>query len=637
MSTIEILNQSLANQIAAGEVVERPASVVKELVENAIDAGSTQIKVEIEEAGLQKIIVTDNGAGIAADDAERAFERHATSKLYTRDELFRIRTLGFRGEALPSIASVSELTIETAQAGKMGKRLYLEGGAIVENTSAPSRRGSTIKVGQLFYNTPARLKHIRSLKTEIAHVSNYMNRFALANPDISFEFYNEGNLILKSVGNGDVRQAIAGVYGVNVARKMRAIETENFDFKVTGYTSLPELTRANNSYITLIVNGRHIKNFVLTRAVTAGYGSTLMIGRFPISVINIEMDPLLLDVNVHPTKQQIRISSEDELGKLINEEIHRTMYQEVRIPGSSNAEERTSLPPQQEKAEQTNFEFRAEPQPKASFSFPKENKTSFPEEPPQPPLPEYEPGATGYVEETENEIDEEIEEASHLTHKIDADSALALAETAERKNYNEEATDQFPELEYIGQLHGTYLLTQNEEGLFFIAQHAAQERIKYEYYKEKLADTGVSMQELLVPIVLEYPSDEVMVISDNLEKLALAGVSLESFGQNSFIVREHPTWIIPGQEQATIEEMIDFFLEEKNLSVGMFREATAIMMSCKRSIKANHRLSAEEAVSLIEQLPQCENPYNCPHGRPVLVKMTTRDLEKMFKRIQDSH
>lgn len=633
MSTIEILSESLANQIAAGEVVERPASVVKELVENAIDAGSTQIKVEIEEAGLQKILVTDNGAGIASEDVERAFERHATSKLYTTDELFRIRTLGFRGEALPSIASVSELTIDTAQEGKAGKHLVLEGGKILENTSAQSRRGTTIKVAQLFYNTPARLKHIRSLRTEVSHVTNNMNRFALANPGISFEFYNDGNAIMKSVGNGDIRQAIAGVYGVNVARKMRKIEAENFDFKVTGYTSLPELTRANNTYITLIVNGRYIRNYGLTRAVTDGYGSTLMIGRYPFSVLNIEMDPLLLDVNVHPTKQQIRISSEDELGKLIKEAIYKTTHQEVRIPGPATDEMQPPAQPrqvEQEPSEQMNFEFRADNKQQRSFAYPEERpQNTWAEK----QAAENRAGSYGEaVQETEPA------DPLNLTHDLkEDDSSLALAETAERKNYNEEVTEQFPELEYIGQLHGTYLLTQNEEGLFFIDQHAAQERIKYEYYKKQLAQTGTSMQELLVPIVLEYPSDEVMIISENLDKLADAGVSLEAFGQNSFIVREHPTWIIPGQEQETIEEMIDFFLEKKDLSIGLFREATAIMMSCKRSIKANHRLSESEAVSLIEQLPACENPYNCPHGRPVLVKMTTRDLEKMFKRIQDSH
>ena len=621
MSTIEILSETLANQIAAGEVVERPASVVKELVENAIDAGATQIKVEIEEAGLKRMIVTDNGAGIPSAEVERAFERHATSKLYTTDDLFRIRSLGFRGEALPSIASVSELIIETAEADKPGKHVHLKGGELLESKAAASRRGTAIKIEQLFYNTPARLKHIRSLKTEISHVTNYLNRFALAHPDISFEFYNDGNQVLKSVGNGDIRQAVAGVYGVNVARKMRKFEAENFDFKISGYSSLPELTRANNSYITLIVNGRFIQNYALNRAVISGYGSTLMIGRYPISVINIEMDPLLLDVNVHPTKQQIRISGEDELGALIKRALHDTMYQEVRIPGSYS--EDIAPPPvrqREEKPTQMNFEFRPAKEPQSSYN----------------PARDWVP-STDRPQSEGTHVDEP-EAALVPMHEMGEDeSALRIAETAERKNYNEEATEQFPELEYIGQLHGTYLLTQNEDGLYFIDQHAAQERIKYEYYKALLAEEADAMQELLVPIVLEYPSDEVMVISENLDTLADAGVSLESFGQNSFIVREHPTWILPGQEQSTIEEMIDFFLERKNLTVGMFREATAIMMSCKRSIKANHRLSDTEAVSLIEQLPTCENPYNCPHGRPVLVKLTTYDLEKMFKRIQDRH
>lgn len=629
MSKIQILSETLANQIAAGEVVERPASVVKELVENAIDAGATQIKVEIEEAGLKRMMVTDNGAGIPSDEVERAFQRHATSKLYTTDDLFRIRSLGFRGEALPSIASVSELTIETAVEDKPGKHVYLKGGEVVESKSAPSRRGTTIKIEQLFFNTPARLKHIRSLKTEISHVTNYLNRFALAHPDISFEFYNDGNQVLKSVGNGDIRQAVAGVYGVNVARKMRQFEAENFDFKVSGYSSLPELTRANNSYITLIVNGRFIQNYALNRAVISGYGSTLMIGRYPITVINIEMDPLLLDVNVHPTKQQIRISNEDDLGALIKKALHDTMYQEVRIPGSYS--EDVSPPPVQpreEKPTQMNFEFRPVKPQESSNEAPNNWAPTF--------------SSDTQSNEKRSKFDnlyvDETDRAAVSPHETNTEeTSLELAELAKRKKFNEEASEQFPELEYIGQLHGTYLLTQNEDGLFFIDQHAAQERIKYEYFKALLGEEADAMQELLVPIVLEYPSDEVMIISENLEILAEAGVSLEPFGQNSFIIREHPTWILPGQEQSTIEEMIDFFLERKNLTVGMFREATAIMMSCKRSIKANHRLSDAEAVALIEQLPTCDNPYNCPHGRPVLVKLTTYDLEKMFKRIQDRH
>ena len=634
MSRIEILSQTLANQIAAGEVVERPASVVKELVENAIDAKSTRIKVEIEEAGLRKIVITDNGAGIAYDEVEQAFRRHATSKLYTTDELFRIRTLGFRGEALPSVASVSELTIDTAEDGEAGKRLYLKGGEIIENSSSQSRRGTIIKVEQLFYNTPARLKHIRSLRTEISHITNYMNRFALANPDIAFEFYNDGNEILKTVGNGDIRQAIAGIYGVKVARKMRAIETENFDFKVSGYASLPELTRANNTYITLIVNGRYIHNYHLTKAVINGYGSTLMIGRHPIAVINIEMDPLLLDVNVHPTKQQVRISNEAELGKIIKEAIHKQMHQEVRIPSSSDPDNDFGYGENFEDYEQQQFKFQSQNKAR-DFSFPerKQSTPSFSETDAAYPEDNVD---TQKQQEVVEETPPDLE--SLTTHSLEEEeSSLDLAKQAEQKNYNKKATEHFPELDYIGQMHGTYLLTQNEEGLFIVDQHAAQERIKYEYYKKTLAETENSMQDLLVPIVFEYPSDEVMIINDHLEKLADAGIQLESFGQNSFIIREHPTWIIPGQEQSTIEEMIDFFLEKKDLSIGLFREATAIMMSCKRSIKANHYLSEEEAISLLDQLPQAENPYNCPHGRPTLVQITTRDLEKMFKRIQDSH
>lgn len=615
MSNIQVLSETLANQIAAGEVVERPASVVKELVENAIDAGSTKIKIEIEEAGLNKIIITDDGVGIANEEVERAFERHATSKLYTPDELFRIRTLGFRGEALPSVASVSQLTIETAREGQAGKHLKIKGGEIIESTSAQARRGTMIKVEQLFYNTPARLKHIRSLQTELSHITNYINRFTLSNPTISFEFYNDGNLILKSVGNGDVRQAIASVYGVNVARKMLPIEGEDFDFRVSGYATLPELTRSNNSYITLIVNGRFIRNYHLSRTVIEGYGSTLMVGRFPIAVIQIEMDPLLLDVNVHPTKQQVRISNETELGLLIKNAIHEQMYQEVRIPDS------TIMNRKQEKIneeiEQQRFDLQQHEVKDAGDTEVNTRQTS-----------EY---ASEYVNERETST------FTHPYERIVDISPLESAKLAEQKHYNEAATEGFPELEYIGQLHGTYLLTQNEEGLFVIDQHAAQERIKYEYYKEELNNTANDMQELLVPIVLEYPSDEVMAITENLDKLVDAGITLESFGQNSFIVREHPTWFLQGQEQSTIEEMIDFFLEKDDLSIGLFREATAIMMSCKRSIKANHRLSDEEAISLIKKLPQAANPYNCPHGRPTLIKITTRELEKMFKRIQDSH
>lgn len=644
MTKIQIMPSTLANQIAAGEVIERPASVVKELVENAIDAGSTQIDVRVEEAGLKSIQVIDNGEGIPSEETLDAFERHATSKLVSNEDLFRIRSLGFRGEALPSIASVSQLTIETAEKDKPGKKLVLYGGELQEDQAAPARQGTKIIVEQLFYNTPARLKYVKTLKTELSHIIDTMNRLALAHPEISFRLTSDGTNQLKTPGNGEIRQAIAGVYGVATAKKMRQIEKANFDFSVSGFVSLPELTRSSNSYITLIINGRYIKNFALNKAIVNGYGSKLMVGRYPLAVIQVEMDPLLLDVNVHPTKQQIRISNEKELGQLIEEAISERMQQETRIP---NALEnmRSGRKKEEKKAEQTRFEFdrpASSQGVKEERSLNKEpeieNKPFFVrEETPKIESSTYDSDEavserfdpTYLDEENEEQTDEEFLQESHVD-----ESPLKTAE----KTLNEEKEQKpFPHLEYIGQMHGTYLFAQNEEGLYIIDQHAAQERIKYEYFRRVIDQSGTALQELLVPIVLDYPSNEAIQIRENTETLEAAGVFVEEFGQNTFRVRRHPSWIPAGQEEDTIKEMIDFLLDTKELSVAKFREATAIMMSCKRSIKANHYLSPNEARALLEELPKTENPYNCPHGRPVMVSFSTNDMEKMFKRIQDPH
>lgn len=303
MAKIEELSEMLANQIAAGEVIERPASVVKELVENAIDAHSTQIDIRIEEAGLRKIQVIDNGDGIPSSEAEKAFKRHATSKIHSRDDLFRIRTLGFRGEALPSIASVSEVTLETSTGKEKGTYLHLKGGKIIEQRSSDARKGSKITVENLFFNTPARLKYVKSLQTELANIGDMINRLAMSHPDIAFRLVHDDNQMLRTVGNGDLRQTLAGIYGVQTAKKMRPIANENLDFKIGGYISLPEVTRASRNYLSIMVNGRYIKNYLLNKAIIEGYGSKLMVGRFPIAAITIDMDPLLVDVNVHPTKQ----------------------------------------------------------------------------------------------------------------------------------------------------------------------------------------------------------------------------------------------------------------------------------------------------------------------------------------------
>lgn len=630
MMKIKIMPDQLANQIAAGEVIERPASVVKELIENAIDAEANRIDIAIEEAGLKSIRVTDNGSGIPYEEVIDAFNRHATSKLLSQEELFRIRTLGFRGEALPSIASVSELTITTAEKGKKGKEIYLSGGKVIKESSAASRVGTMIQVEDLFFNTPARLKYVKSMKTELAHITDSINRFALAHPDIAFKLINDGMTLTRTTGNGDLRQTIAGIYGVNIAKKMKAITNENFDFQVSGYVSLPEVSRSNRSYITTIVNGRYIKNYTLARAVVNGYGSKLMVGRFPLAVINIEMDPQLLDVNVHPTKDQVRISNEQDLGTLIQEAIQKVMTQEVRIPNAiENINQNKKINNQKQTFEQEKLSF--------NHYSKRENMNA---DSSTSTLLDQNDGRNAYHErglnlKANNYLNMSTTDMDKNKHESLNEDPVKLAKNQTLIQNSQESRDHFPEMDYIGQMHGTYLFAQNEDGLFIIDQHAAQERIKYEYFREEIASEGTALQSLLVPIVLEYPASDTLKIKEHREELEAAGITLEDFGTNTFIVKSHPSWFISGQEESTIKEMIDFLLNNKSLSNKEFREATAIMMSCKRSIKANHYLSDQEARALIEDLKRTNNPYNCPHGRPVLVQMENRDIEKMFKRIQD--
>lgn len=656
MAKIQIMSSVLANQIAAGEVIERPASVVKELVENSIDANSTQIDIHVEEAGLKLIQVTDNGEGIHSNEIEQAFERHATSKLISNEDLFRIRTLGFRGEALPSIASVSMVTIESAQEGQAGRHIKLEGGKLIEDKPASSRRGTSIKVEQIFFNTPARLKYVKTIKTELAHISDTINRLALAHPEISFRLFSDETTLLKTVGNGDIRQAIAGVYGVQIAKTMKKIEATSFDFKVYGYVSLPESTRASKSYMTIIVNGRHIKNYALAQAIVDGYSSKLMVGRYPLAVVNIEMDPLLLDVNVHPTKQQVRISNEKELGELVKKAVNDLMSVEQRIPNAmgniySSEGHKKAKPTQTsfdwnkndnrngsdlsagfddyKRDNQNNVNLQNQQiddvnrQSESSMLSQEKSRSSLESE----KFKEY----TNTNQNNSNLLNEQNFEDNH-THINETP-----LQTANKVMNESKANQSFPILDYVGQMHGTYLFAQNEEGLFIIDQHAAQERIKYEYYRKEIEKDGTVQQNLLVPIVLEYPANDAITIRENLNKLETAGISLEEFGQNSFLIRSHPSWFKAGQEEEIVKEMIDFLLETNQISIAKFREATAIMMSCKRSIKANHFLTPNEARRLLEDLKYTENPYNCPHGRPVLVKMTNKDMEKMFKRIQDPH
>lgn len=621
MAKIQELPENLTNQIAAGEVIERPASVVKELVENAVDAKSTQIDIEIEEAGLKKIKVSDNGQGIHPDEVALAFERHATSKIYTQADLFRIHSLGFRGEALPSIASIAKVTLESSLKDQPGKIIEISGGKVLKEQIHGTKKGTTITVENLFFNTPARLKYIRTLQTELSNITDIVNRISLSHPNIAFRLTHDGNQLMKTSGNGKLQQAIAGVYGTTVARKMLTIENENLDFKVWGEVSMPEITRASRNYLTVIMNGRYIRNYSLLQAIVDGYGSRLMVGRYPIGVVNIKADPLLLDVNVHPSKKEIRISKEKELLALIMDAIRAALANVSAIPSGLdhiNFKRKVEKTDDVPKVEQIQADFMMD------VSFDKSEEKSNVRTEAIPDTKSF------MIEEPPKKL--ESEELARLEEHNEP-----LLKTVSRLEKEDALEKTFPELHYFGQMHGTYLFAQNEKGLYMIDQHAAQERIKYEYYREEIANVSSDSQGLLVPITFDLTLDDYIKVTDNIDKLEKIGVFLEPFGSQTLMLNQHPTWFKKNQEEAIVQDIIDVILEDKSLSLKKLREATAIMMSCKRSIKANHYLPELEARNLLVDLAKTKNPYNCPHGRPVMVHLSNQDMEKLFKRIQDPH
>jgi DNA mismatch repair protein MutL len=614
MAKIIKLDENLSNKIAAGEVVERPASIVKELVENSIDANSTTIHIEIEEGGLQKIRIVDNGDGIEAEDCLLAFHRHATSKIRTDKDLFRIRTLGFRGEALPSVASVSHLQLKTNTGSQVGTVLVIEGGKIVEHGSASSRKGTDITITNLFYNTPARLKYLKTIHTELGNITDYVYRLALAYPSVSFRLDHNGKKVFSSTGNGDLRQVIASIYGINIAKQMLYFENSSLDFKISGYVCKPEVTRASRQYMSTFINYRYIKNFPLTKAIQDGYHTLLPIGRYPVVVLQVEMDPTLIDVNVHPSKLEVRLSKEDELNKLVTETVKSTFKQVQLIP-----EVKKQLPTEKEKSEQ--LAFALEHQVEKTDTDKREEEPRFRN---TEKMILRESLEQKRVEEVEPIV--AIETRETVVTEFDFNKSLPAEQEMPFR-------ERVPVLYPIGQMHGTYILAQNDKGLYILDQHAAQERIKYEYFREKVKEDQKQLQDLLVPISFEFTRSEIERIKANEAALEDLGVFMEPFGQHSFIVRSHPTWFPAGLEEEIIKDIVEEVLNGKKVTLGKLREEAAILMSCKAAIKANRHLRNDEMFNLLETLRKCEDPFTCPHGRPIFIHFTTYEMEKMFKRI----
>ncbi|MGC9931287.1 DNA mismatch repair endonuclease MutL [Priestia aryabhattai] len=624
MGKIVQLSDELSNKIAAGEVVERPASVVKELVENAIDANSTIIEIELEEAGLSKIRILDNGDGIASEDCLTAFKRHATSKIKTEQDLFRIRTLGFRGEALPSIASVSMLELKTSTGEEAGTHLKLRGGEIVHHELTSSRKGTELVIENLFFNTPARLKYMKTVNTELGNVTDVVNRLAMSHPEVSIRLMHQGRQLLYTNGSGDVRQVLAAIYGMAVAKKMIPINVQSLDYEVNGYVALPEITRASRNYMSTIINGRFVKNYGLLKAVQQGYHTLLPIGRFPIVFLTITMDPLLVDVNVHPAKLEVRLSKEAELFELIEQGVKAAFKKQQLIPDAVvPTKSKSAVQP----TEQQTFTFDHQSKPSGYQPSDTVREPSFKEAPAR--VDEIMPPVKTEVMRQGEELEPTFREIEHYEESVEENAPIPEP----NRSAKEQPEPRVPAMYPIGQMHGTYILAQNEKGLFIIDQHAAQERIKYEYFKRKLGEVDSEVQELLMPLTLEFSGNEALILEEYKDMLAEVGVFLEPFGQNSYIVRSHPQWFPKGEEQETIEEMIQQIFTMKRVNIEKLREEAAIMMSCKGSIKANHHLRNDEIFALLETLRKTTDPFTCPHGRPIIIHHSTYEMEKMFKRV----
>ena len=587
MSKIQVMNDDLANKIAAGEVVERCLNVVKELVENSIDAKSSKIRVALKDSGILEITVADDGVGMDEDDATLAFSRHATSKLKSLNDLFHIASLGFRGEALPSIASVSKVELRTST-NDVGTYLYLEGGVLVKKERYPLEKGTTITVKNLFYNTPVRLKYLKSLSTELSLIIDYMNKMALSYPNIKFILENNDKELLNTTGDGNLLKVIYAVYGIDVAKKMIEINGENDDYVISGYVSYPEAAKTSRNVMTTLVNGRVIKNQALNRAILDTYHTYIPKAKYPVIVINVAVDPILVDINIHPQKMDIKFSKLDELLSLVTSLIEKKLKEILLIPHASVRNIETIY--------------------EVEDSLPLEKPKSI------------------FDDDNDIKIEKEVEE---VTFDFQADSEQPIKDEIPHEEYR------IKKMHPLGIIHKTFIVAENEEGMYLIDQHAIAERINYEKFMKELSKENKDTTDLLVPIKLEYPKDEFLKIKEYLDVLKSIGVYLEEFGDHTFLVRRHPTFIYKGREKDSIEKIISILLEKGTFSKEKFIEKTATTLACRLSIKANDYISLEEADYLLETIRTCDNPFTCPHGRPTIITYSNYELEKMFKRVMN--
>ena len=617
MGRILKLDTKVANLIAAGEVIERVFSVVKELVENSIDALATKIKVELIESGLKEIIVSDNGIGMDAADAKCCVLPHYTSKIKNQEDLFNINTLGFRGEALPSICAVSNLTIKTSTTDGKGIVLRFKDEMLVAEGTISMPKGTTISVKDLFYNTPARLAQLASGTNEVSFVTDYLTKIAFAYPDISFSFISNGKIIFQTYGNDDELEVVSSVYGYDVAKNMLAFAKENSFFSIEGYTTNISVTRSSKQHITILVNGRLIRNYNITNAIIKGYGTRLMIGKYPITIMHINCDAGLVDVNVHPAKAEVRFSMEEELDSLIASAISEILDNTRLILEKETKQDQDYDDPFYEEE----IEDEVDDQVEDLFSTDYDQMVSRVAE----------AGSFEYSRDIDNDASEEkLEEISE--DNIPYQEKLDLF--SDGISLDSDANDnKLPLMNLVGQLFETYILAQGEDSFYLIDQHAAAERVNYEKIYDQMANEAISSYDLLVPMTFNFTPSEAIIINTKLEELESLGIRLESFGGSTYLVRSVGTWIPKNFVYEYLEEIFNAFLRGTKTKKEEFLDSLAKSIACKSAIKGNEYHTMEEARILLNLLNKCKNPYTCPHGRPIIVKFTKYEIEKWFKRI----
>ena len=628
MSKIHELSPELTNQIAAGEVIERPASVVKELCENSLDAGSSRIRIDFIDAGLKQITVQDNGSGIAKDQLELAFTRHATSKIATERDLFNISTLGFRGEALASIAAVSHVEVITSSDNLGGVRAIFVGSEKKLQEDAASPKGTKISVSDLFFNTPARLKYLRSERTEILKIVDIVNRLALGHPDVAFTLTNKGKILLKTNGRNDLRQDIANIYGRQLAEKMEVLKGTSPDFKITGLLSDPNTTRSNRNFISLLLNGRYIKNYRLTQAIIAGYGSKLRPRRYPIAVVNIELDPLLVDVNVHPTKQEVRLSKEQELERLLTTSISEALDQTSQINSGLN----NLLTPKKS----TNID-------QLKFNL---NKDVVDTVRPVEFIPQVEADKSAEVHETAANFvsldkvrnddkyvitaswDENVDKQVRLS-PFDEEKDIQGKDDSLISSGDEILANNLPELIYLGQTK-SYLVARHDEDLYLIDQIASYRRLAYDQIFHDLNSENISQQGLLSPLILDFSNVDYLKLKENLNNLQELGIFLEDFGQNSLILRTYPIWLQPDVEK-NVRMILDLYLNQNEQDFTKLKAQIAGEITMRQSTRRRN-LNPVEAQELLKDLRNSSDPYQDFEGKIIIIQLSENDLNKMFKK-----